>query len=67
MTESVGSDFPNQQARARVLLKEYQDLGPVGTFGAIMIENTIRRADEALASGDVVKIVRLYAELKDLD
>lgn len=64
---SVGEDFPKQQARARELLRQYRDIGPAGTFGALMIEQALRRADAAAMSGDVVAIVRSYEELRDLE
>jgi hypothetical protein len=64
---SVGEDFPKQQARARELLKAYREIGPAGRFGALMIEQALRRADEAAISGDVVAVLRSYQELKELE
>lgn len=61
---SVGEDFPLEQARVRELLTSYKSLGPVGTFGALMIEQALQRADKAAISGDVVAILSSYAELK---
>ena len=62
--EIVGSDFPKQQARVRELLADYKALGPSGVFGTISIESVLRQADAALASGDIVKILRAYEALK---
>ena len=64
---SVGEEFPKQQARARDLLKQYRDIGPAGTFGALMIEQALQRADQAAMSGDVVAILRSYHELQGLE
>lgn len=64
MTTSVGEQFPLEQARVRELLTQYKAIGPAGTFGAIHIENALRRADQAAISGDVVAILRSYEELK---
>ena len=64
--ESVGTDFPKQQARARKILGYYQEIGPVGIFGATMIEQALQRADEAAMSGDPVEILRSYKELCDI-
>ena len=64
--ESVGSDFPNQQARARQLLREYRMIGPAGTFGAAGIEKALDNADKASMSGDPIEILRSYEELKGL-
>lgn len=38
-----------------------------GSFGKLMIEQALRRADEALSSGDVIKILQSYEELKNLE
>ena len=70
MTEqikTVGDDFPNQLARAREYLEIYKSLGPARAFGAAMIEQTIREADQAAISGDVVAIVRSYQALKAIE
>ena len=63
---SVGEEFPKEQARARELLKQYREIGPVGTFGALMIEQALQRADQAAMSGDVLAILGSYEELKGL-
>lgn len=63
---SVGTEFPIEQARVREVLAQYKAIGPAGRFGAMAIEDTLRRADQAMASGDVVAIVRAYQELKDI-
>lgn len=39
-------------------------LGPVGQFGKAMIELDLREADEAMASGDIVRIVAAYEAMK---
>lgn len=66
MSASVGEDFPKQQARARELLSQYHQIGPAGTFGAMMIEQAMQRADKAIAGGDVIEILRSYEELRGL-
>jgi len=60
---SVGADFPNEQARVRALLGIYRAI-PAGAFGAAMIEQVLRRADQAAMSGDVLAVLRSYEELK---
>lgn len=64
---TVGEDFPKQQARVREVLSQYHAIGPNGAFGAMMIEADLRAADEALASGDVVRILRAYQTLKEIE
>lgn len=63
---SVGEDFPKQQARVRVILGYYREIGPVGAFGAAIIEQTLRDADAAIASGDIIAILRTYQEMKEI-
>lgn len=64
MAESLAEAFPAEQQRVRGLLQTYRDLGPVGSFGALMIEQALQRADKAAMSGDVVQMLRSYEELK---
>jgi hypothetical protein len=63
-SKTLGESFPEEQARVRELLGVYRELGPVGTFGAIILEATLREADEAAISGDVVRMLRAYEALK---
>lgn len=49
----------------RELLQIYEALGPVGQFGAIMIEDVLIPAEKAQAEGDVVAMIRLYKELQE--
>jgi hypothetical protein len=64
---SVGEDFPREMARVQELLQGYREIGPAGAFGAMMLEAALRRATEAQARGDVVAILRSYAELRDCE
>lgn len=66
-TTSVGEDFPKQQARVRELMQAYRDCGPVGAFGLAVLEDVMRRADAAMASGDVVAILRSYEEMRECE
>lgn len=50
--------------RNRELLEEYKKI-PTGVFGAMMIDQDIKAAVDALASGDVVKIAQAYEAIKD--
>jgi len=63
--QSVGEAFPQEQARVRELLVVYRELPlHAGAFGAMMLEGVLRRADEAIASGDIIAILRAYKELR---
>jgi hypothetical protein len=59
--------MPAQQERVRELVKRYRDplLNGAGEMAAQLMEASLRRAERATASGDVVEIVRAYAELKE--
>ena len=51
--------------RVKVVLTYYEEI-PQGVFGATMIKQTIKRADAAIASGDVVEMLSVLQELKDI-
>lgn len=66
MNKSLGVAFVEEQARVRTVLGYYKELGPVGTFGATMIEDLLRRCDRAAMEQDTVVMLRLYEELKEV-
>ena len=62
---TVGEDFPRQQERVRKLREEYLALPDgAGVIGAAIIDDILKRAAEAQASGDIVRILMLYGELR---
>jgi hypothetical protein len=64
---SVGEDFPKEQARCREVLSQYKELGANGAFAAAMIEATLREADAAMASGDIVRILQAYKAMQGVE
>ncbi len=64
--KNVGEEFPKEQARLRELLVQYKEIGIPGQFGARMIEQALRQADAAMASGDVVAVLRAYRAMKEI-
>lgn len=64
---TLGDDFPREQARVREVLGYFKAIGPAGAFGAAMIEDVLRRADQAAISGDVVAMIRVYQEIKEIE
>jgi hypothetical protein len=64
---SVGLEFPKEQARCREVLQQYRDIGPAGFFGVAMIEATLRQADQAMASGDIVAILQAFQAMKSVE
>ena len=63
---TLGEKLPEEQARVREVLGYYKEIGPAGLFGAKMIEQSLRKADEAVMSGDVVAMIAAYNDLKDI-
>lgn len=63
---SVGLDMPAQQERVRKLVRLYRDasLGGAGEIAATLMEGSLKRAEQAMAGGDVVEIVRAYEDLR---
>lgn len=64
-TESLADALPKAIERSQELLQAYADIGPVGNFGAAFIKQDIKNAVEALASGDVIEIMKSYETLKN--
>ena len=64
---TVGHDMPVQQARVRNLVTRYRDpiLKGAGELTAQLMERDLRYAEQAMASGDVVQIVRAYKALTE--
>ena len=64
---SLGEEFPKEQARCREVLSSYKEIGPAGSFGAAMIEQTLQRADKAAAEGDLVAMIKSFEEMKGIE
>ena len=66
MSESLGEALPKEMARVRdVLMPQYQSIGPGGSFALTLMRMDLDRAAKAMAEGDVVGMVRVYADLKE--
>jgi len=50
--------------RCRELITHYDAIGPAGAFGKWMIQRDIAEGETAIASGDVVRMVRAYKALE---
>lgn len=62
---TLGDDYPRQQARMRILRDQGLALGPVGFFYAAQADDILRRADEAAISGDLTAMIGVYQEMKE--
>jgi hypothetical protein len=65
--ETLGDAFPKEQARVRTILGYYKEIGPTGTFGALMIEHLLQRADEAAVKQDVVAMIQVFKEMQEIE
>ena len=64
--ETLADALPKEQQRVRELLPMY-DAVPNGRFAAMMMRNSLARAEQAAASGDVVAMIASYEDLKGYD
>jgi hypothetical protein len=63
---SLGDDFPRQQARVRECRDRGREIGPAGLFYVAVCDDLLRRADEAAISGDLLKMIAVYQEMREL-
>ena len=62
---SIGTELPKEQERVRKLRDLYLELeGGAGKIGAVLMELSLKKAEQAVASGDVIKILQAYEDLK---
>lgn len=50
--------------RCRDLLKEYEAIGFPGTFAASMIKQAIKKAENRVATGDTIGMMKSFKELE---
>ena len=60
---NIAEALANEIKRNFELLEEYKKI-PTGTFGATMISQDIDNAVDALASGDVIEMLKAYEVMK---
>lgn len=67
-SKSLGDAFPLELSRVRELLDLYKAL-PLqsGWFGVQVLADLITRAEIAKSAGDVVEMVRIYAEMREAE
>lgn len=63
---SLAEALPKEMARVRTVLGHYREIGPVGMFGAALIEQDLREADQAVMSGDVIRMLQAFEKLKGI-
>lgn len=65
--ETLAEALPKEITRVRKILGYYNELGPVGMFGAAMIQYTLTAAEKAIMEGDVVEMLRVFKDLQDIE
>jgi hypothetical protein len=66
-SKSLAEAYPEAQARLRELIRQYESIGPAGTFGLLTLRDVQQRADKASAEQDTAAMVRLYQEMQDCE
>ncbi len=61
---SLAEALPLEQQRVRELRDIYLSLGHVGSFGALMMAESLKRAELAAAHGDCVMMLQALNDLK---
>ena len=62
--DTLGDALPREIERVQELIKEYESV-PNGNIAASLMKADIKRANEAMISGDIVGMVSAYSALKD--
>ena len=61
---ALAEALPQEQARVRALIPMYREIGNAGVFALVMMEQSLRMADQAFADGDVVAMIRALEDLR---
>jgi hypothetical protein len=64
-TENLMNGLFKEMNRNRGLLVMYEEIGPAGTFGKIMIKKDIADAEQAIKNNDVIQMLQAYQALKE--
>jgi hypothetical protein len=64
MSETLAEALPREMARVRdEILPEYQKI-PTGALAAAMMRQSLNAAAQAMASGDLARMIQSYNDLK---
>jgi len=64
-TKTLMDGLMDEMNRCRELLTMYEEIGPAGAFGAVMIKRDIAFAELSIRENDVVKMLQAYSSLKE--
>ncbi|NYT76608.1 hypothetical protein H0A71_06360 [Alcaligenaceae bacterium] len=65
-TENIIEGVQRQCARVREILPLYDEI-PTGVFAATMMRSSIKKAEAAIASGDVTAMLSAYKDLEEYE
>ena len=58
---------PHELSELRTLLGYGREIGPAGAFYCAVIEDVLRRADQAAIQQDLPAMIRIYAEMQEIE
>lgn len=64
-TKALAEALPEEISRVTKILGHYNEIGPAGAPGALMIRTSLDLATRALARGDVIAMILAYEDLKE--
>lgn len=64
---TLADELLKEMDRVREALGHYKEIGAPGMFGAMMIEQSLRTADKAVMSGDVVAMIAALKDLQEIE
>lgn len=66
--KNIIEGIQRQQARLREeIIPAYQSLGPCGAIALYVMNTAMKRADEAIATGDTVGMIAAYKDLEGFE
>ena len=65
--KTLSSEFLEEQKRVLEFFGAYREIGEAGLFGATGIQITLKKSFEAALDGDVVNMMFVYKELKEIN
>jgi len=63
---TLGDEYPKQQARVRAIQQFALEIGPSGRFLFLICEDLLKRADRASIEQDLPAMIMIYKEMQDI-
>ena len=63
---TLGDEYPKQQARVRAIQQSALEIGPSGRFLFLICENLLKRADLAIMQQDLPAMIMICKEMQDI-